>query len=192
MHDSRCHNYNINLIDHTLMHYIQQLSPYLSLFSKYFYFSENSKNFKLNNQIFIFGNNDFLNLVRLHVLLEMKKFQSNNYEHTRQGKASTQETALELTGPRWSGPTTRNFSRTCELVACIIYEEDGSQSGPITDPIRSAQVEHQLGHVVDAHAGRGERRCVSLTASASAGAHSSPPVDVRRWRLQELSGLPRW
>ena len=96
-------------------------------------------------------------------------------------KSLTMNTALEITGTDRPGLLSEISAVLTEIdcnmtsvmawthnarVACIIYVEDASTSGPITDPNRLAQIEEQLEIVIKAHDGRGERRSVKVTTPA--------------------------
>ncbi|KAJ7952726.1 ACT domain-containing protein [Quillaja saponaria] len=100
---------------------------------------------------------------------------------------STEHTALELTGTDRPGLISEILAVLVELgcnvkaavawthnnrVATIIYVEDETKSGPITDPSRLAHLEEQLEIVVEAHDGKSERRNVKLTAPAGGNTHA--------------------
>lgn len=59
-----------------------------------------------------------------------------------------------------------------DRAACIIYVEDAQKNGPIRDPKRLAHVEDQLGTVIEAHRGMGERRSVRFTTSDAGSSHA--------------------
>ncbi|KAK7307697.1 hypothetical protein VNO77_40989 [Canavalia gladiata] len=59
-----------------------------------------------------------------------------------------------------------------DRVACIIYVEDASKSGPISDPKRLAHLEEQLDNVVAAHGGSGEKKSVRVTTLAAGRTHT--------------------
>ncbi|PRQ48244.1 putative [Protein-PII] uridylyltransferase [Rosa chinensis] len=56
--------------------------------------------------------------------------------------------------------------------ASIFYVEDGLDGGPITDPIRLANVQEQLENVIEAHHEEGEKRSVRLTTPAVGRTHT--------------------
>ncbi|XP_050365286.1 ACT domain-containing protein ACR1 isoform X2 [Argentina anserina] len=56
--------------------------------------------------------------------------------------------------------------------ASIFYVEDGVKGGPITDPIRLANVQEHLENVIEAHHEEGEKRSVRLTTPAVGRTHT--------------------
>ncbi|XP_024028336.1 ACT domain-containing protein ACR1 [Morus notabilis] len=97
------------------------------------------------------------------------------------------DTALEMTGTDRPGLMSEISAVLVELgcnvtatmawthnsrAACIVYVENGPGGGPITDPIRLAQVQEQLQNVVEAHHGKGEKRSVRLTTPAPGRTHT--------------------
>ncbi|KAL5753170.1 hypothetical protein ACOSQ2_023677 [Xanthoceras sorbifolium] len=100
---------------------------------------------------------------------------------------STEHTAVEMTGVDRPGLLSEMSAVLSDLgcqvtaavawthngrVACIIYIEDGSKGGRITEPSRVTYIEEQLEIVVEAHHGEGERRSVRLTAPMAGRTHS--------------------
>lgn len=97
------------------------------------------------------------------------------------------DTALEMTGTDRPGLMSEISAVLVELgcnvtatmawthnsrAACIVYVENGLGGGPITDPIRLAQVQEQLQNVVEAHHGKGEKRSVRLITPAPGRTHT--------------------
>ncbi|KAI9381693.1 hypothetical protein POPTR_014G006700v4 [Populus trichocarpa] len=110
-----------------------------------------------------------------------KESQTSLHREVRPPYASTDHTAMEITGTDRPGLLSEISAVLSKLechvtasavwthnnrAASIIYMEDGFQGGPITDPKRLAHVQEQLENVVEAHHGVGERRSVRLTAPA--------------------------
>lgn len=100
---------------------------------------------------------------------------------------SVEATALEMTGTDRPGLMSEISAVLAELgchvsaavawthnarAACIIYVEDESEAGPITDPCRVAHVQAQLENVVEAHHIYGERRSVRLLAPITSQTHT--------------------
>ncbi|KAF7828600.1 ACT domain-containing protein ACR1 isoform X1 [Senna tora] len=56
--------------------------------------------------------------------------------------------------------------------ACVMYVEDASTSGPITDPIRLGHVQQHLDSVVEAHEGKWERTHVRVTTVGAGRSHT--------------------
>ncbi|CAK9156378.1 unnamed protein product [Ilex paraguariensis] len=98
-----------------------------------------------------------------------------------------EHTALEMTGRDHPGLMSEISAVLAEMgchvsaavawthnarVACIIYVEDESRGGPITDPCRVAHVQAQLENVVEAHHCNGERRSVRLANPAAGQTHT--------------------
>ncbi|KAM3756914.1 hypothetical protein ACB098_02G149100 [Castanea mollissima] len=106
-----------------------------------------------------------------------KELQTRLGREVKPRHVSTEQTALEMTGTDRPGLMSEISAVLLQLgcsitsavgwthntrAACIIYVEDASKGGPITDPIRLAHVEEQLENVVEAHDGKRERRSVRL------------------------------
>lgn len=100
---------------------------------------------------------------------------------------STENTVLEMTGTDRPGLMSEMSAVLLELgctvtsavawthntrVACIIQVEDAFKGGPITDPVRLADMEAQLENVVEAHHVNGERRSVRLTVPVAGQTHT--------------------
>ncbi|KZV36811.1 hypothetical protein F511_22846 [Dorcoceras hygrometricum] len=96
-------------------------------------------------------------------------------------------TALEMTGIDRPGLMSEMSAALSELgcdvssamawthnnrAACIIYVDDSSKGGPITDPSRVAEVQALLENVVEAHHYNNERRSVRLAAPATCQTHT--------------------
>ncbi|KAK7309139.1 hypothetical protein RJT34_05641 [Clitoria ternatea] len=102
-------------------------------------------------------------------------------------KASMENTALEMSGMDRPGLLSELSAVLVDLgcsitsatawtyndrAACVIYVEEASTLGPISDPKRLAHVEEQLENVVAAHGGTGERKSVRLTTLARGRTHT--------------------
>nr|GMC60040.1 ACT domain-containing protein ACR1 [Ipomoea batatas] len=99
----------------------------------------------------------------------------------------TEHTALEMTGTDRPGLMSEISAVLAEMgchisaavawthnarAACIVYVEDDSKHGPITDPYRVAQIQAQLENVVEAHHYNGERRSVRLSDPTASRTHT--------------------
>lgn len=113
--------------------------------------------------------------------------------------ASTEYTILEMTGIDRPGVMSEMSAVLAELgchvsgavvwthntrAACIIYVEDGRETGPIKDPCRVAYVQAQLETVVEAHHYKGERRSLTLVGPSAGGTH-------KERRLHQLMAADR-
>ncbi|KAL2348295.1 hypothetical protein Fmac_002295 [Flemingia macrophylla] len=104
-----------------------------------------------------------------------------------QNAVATEKTALEMSGRDRAGLLSELSAVLVELgcsvtsvtawthnnrVACIIFVEEASQPGPISDPKRLAQVEEQLENVVAAHGGTTEGKSVRVTTLGAGRTHT--------------------
>ncbi|XP_020230375.1 ACT domain-containing protein ACR1 isoform X1 [Cajanus cajan] len=119
---------------------------------------------------------------------ELGNWKGAEEQHAATATATaTEKTALEMSGRDRAGLLSELSAVLVELgcsvtsvtawthndrVACIIFLEEASEAGPISDPKRLAQVEEQLQNVVAAHSGTGERKSVRLTTLGAGRTHT--------------------
>ncbi|KAK4477438.1 hypothetical protein RD792_016659, partial [Penstemon davidsonii] len=116
-----------------------------------------------------------------------KDDRTRNGQQFRARHVLTEQTALEMTGIDRPGLMSEISAVLTELgchvtsamawthnkrVACIIYVEDSSKHGPITDLCRIAQIQAQLENVVEAHHYNDEKRSVKLAGPAPGRTHT--------------------
>lgn len=105
----------------------------------------------------------------------------------RPSHVSTEHTALEMTLQDRPGLMSEIaaalFQLGCNVTAavawthntraaCILYVEEGSRGGPITDPTRLAEVQDHLETVLGAHKENWDRRTVRLSVPAAGRTHT--------------------